>query len=58
MMFGIILFYAIKDSINDIDIRLVLLLHDIGKPFSYQEDGNIRHFKGHAQKSAGYLKQY
>lgn len=32
--------------------RLVMLLHDIGKPFSYQDDGNIRHFKGHAKKSA------
>lgn len=27
-------------------IRLVLLLHDIGKPFSYQ-DGEIKHFKNH-----------
>lgn len=32
--------------------RLVLLLHDIGKPFSFQEEGNIRHFKNHAKKSA------
>ena len=31
--------------------RLVMLLHDIGKPFSYQDDGSIRHFKGHAKKS-------
>lgn len=31
--------------------RLVMLLHDIGKPFKYQEEGNIRHFKGHAKKS-------
>lgn len=35
----------------DFEVRLVLLLHDIGKPFSYQDDGNIRHFKGHALKS-------
>lgn len=28
-----------------------MLLHDIGKPFKYQEEGNIRHFKGHAKKS-------
>ena len=35
------------------DIRLVLLLHDIGKPHSYQEDDDgTRHFRGHAQKSA------
>ena len=32
--------------------RLVMLLHDVGKPFSYQDEGNIRHFKGHAMKSA------
>ena len=36
--------------------RLVLLLHDIGKPFSYQDDGNMRHFKGHAKKSAEIAK--
>jgi tRNA nucleotidyltransferase (CCA-adding enzyme) len=29
-----------------------MLLHDIGKPFSCQEDGNTRHFKGHAKISA------
>ena len=33
------------------DIRLCLLLHDIGKPHSYQ-DGEIRHFKGHSLKSS------
>ena len=32
--------------------RLILLLHDIGKPFCYQDYGNVRHFKGHAKKSA------
>lgn len=42
---------AMSNSKNDLDIRLVLLLHDIGKPFSYQEENGIRHFKGHAQKS-------
>ena len=31
--------------------RLVLLLHDIGKPFSYQDDKDVRHFKNHALKS-------
>ena len=35
---------SMSDSI--FDIRLCLLLHDIGKPHSYQ-DGEIRHFKGH-----------
>lgn len=37
---------ALKLSENDFEIRLTLLLHDIGKPFSYQE-GKIRHFKNH-----------
>lgn len=43
---------AIEKSENDLEIRLALLLHDIGKPHSYQEDGEIKHFKGHPQKSA------
>ena len=42
---------------NNVEDRLVMLLHDIGKPFSYQDDGNIRHFKGHAQKSAEMAKK-
>lgn len=42
---------ALSQSIQNFDVRLVLLLHDIGKPFSYQEDGEIRHFKGHPKKS-------
>lgn len=42
---------AISSSNADFETRLVLLLHDIGKPFSYQDDGDIRHFKGHALKS-------
>lgn len=36
--------------------RLILLLHDIGKPFSFQEVGNIRHFKNHAKQSAKMAK--
>ena len=39
--------YALSLSENDFEIRLCLLLHDIGKPFSYQEDGNIRHYFNH-----------
>ena len=42
-------------DMNPVD-RLVMLLHDIGKPFSFQDDGNIRHFKGHAKKSAEIAK--
>lgn len=36
--------------------RLILLLHDIGKPFSFQDEGNIRHFKNHAKHSANMAK--
>lgn len=38
--------YALSLSKNDFDVRLCLLLHDIGKPFSYQE-GEIIHFRNH-----------
>lgn len=48
---------ALEKSDNDLEIRLALLLHDIGKPHSYQEDGDIRHFKGHPQKSAEMAKE-
>ena len=41
---------ALSLSPNDYIIRLALLLHDIGKPFSYQE-GAVRHFYGHNIKS-------
>lgn len=37
---------------KNFEIRLVLLLHDIGKPHSYQEKDNIRHFNGHAKVSS------
>ena len=42
---------ALSLSEKDFDIRLCLLLHDIGKPFSYQ-DKEVRHFKGHAKVSS------
>lgn len=49
---------ALKRSKPDLQIRLALLLHDIGKPYSYQEgEDGIRHFKGHPQKSAEISKQ-
>lgn len=38
--------HALSLSEKDFIIRLVLLLHDIGKPYSYQE-GEVRHFKKH-----------
>ena len=42
-------------SEKDFDIRLCLLLHDIGKPHSYQ-DREIRHFKGHPRVSKNISK--
>ena len=42
---------ALSLSEKDFDIRLCLLLHDIGKPFSCQ-DGQVRHFHGHALVSS------
>ena len=43
---------ALKHIEPDFELRLIVLLHDIGKPFSYQDgtDG-VRHFKGHPTKS-------
>lgn len=59
--------YALSLSPKNFDIRLALLLHDIGKPHSYQDD-EVRHFKGHPEMSAhisnrilnrlGYNEQY
>lgn len=37
---------ALSLSSCDFDVRLALLLHDIGKPFSYQ-DGAVRHYRNH-----------
>lgn len=42
---------ALSMAPNDFETRLVLLLHDIGKPHSYQ-DGEVRHFEGHAHVSS------
>lgn len=49
--------YALSLSPNTFDIRLALLLHDIGKPHSFQNDNDIRHFKGHPEMSA-YIAKY
>ena len=42
---------ALSYSDNNFKTRIALLLHDIGKPFCYQQDGAIRHYNGHAEKS-------
>ncbi len=36
---------------EEFDTRLALLLHDIGKPHSWSQDGDIRHFYGHGAVS-------
>lgn len=36
---------------DDISVKIALLLHDIGKPRCYTEDGNGGHFYGHAVPS-------
>ena len=48
--------HSIASCDQDPTSRLTLLLHDIGKPYSYQDDGEVRHFKGHARKSAEMAK--
>ena len=42
---------ALSLSKCDFEIRLALLLHDIGKPVCYQEENGVRHFKGHSDAS-------
>lgn len=41
---------ALENSPKDFDVRIALLLHDIGKPHSYQDE-EIRHFRGHPEVS-------
>lgn len=43
---------SIKQSENDLLVRLALLYHDCGKPYVYSTDeAGHRHFKGHQEKS-------
>ena len=42
---------ALSMSPKDFEVRLALLLHDMGKPFCYQDE-EVRHFRGHPKKSA------
>ena len=44
--------YALSLSPKDYEVRITLLLHDIGKPYSYIEKDGIRHYPNHAEVSA------
>ena len=44
--------YALSLSEKDFDLRLALLLHDIGKPFCFSEVNGIRHFFNHPYVSS------
>ena len=41
---------------KDLDVKMAALFHDIGKPFSYQDD-EVRHFHGHPEMSSKMTKQ-
>lgn len=43
---------ALDNSPKELDIRMALLFHDIGKPDCCTEDGDVRHFYNHASLSA------
>lgn len=47
---------ALSKAKKDFEIRLVLLLHDIGKPYSFL-DGEVRHFYNHAYVSSNMAKE-
>ena len=47
---------ALNFSKNDLKIRVSLLFHDVGKPLSYQTDGEVNHYRGHAKKSCEIAK--
>ena len=43
---------ALALSPNDFTIRLVLLLHDIGKPVCFTEENDVRHYPNHGVVSS------
>lgn len=47
---------ALNKSENIFEVRLALLFHDIGKPHSFQYDGQVNHYKGHNKVSCKIAK--
>ena len=43
--------YALNLAPKNLDVRLTLLFHDIGKPHSFTEVDGVRHFTGHPKVS-------
>lgn len=43
---------------SDETLRLTMLLHDIGKPYSYTEEKGVRHYRGHPAKSAEIAREW
>ena len=44
--------FALSMAEENFEVRLSLLLHDIGKPTSYQEENGVRHYPNHAKVSS------
>lgn len=42
---------TVEAAVPDETVRLVMLLHDVGKPYVCTFDGQYRHFKGHPEVS-------
>ena len=49
--------HVVESGHKNYEYRLILLLHDIGKPISFWDDENgVRHFPQHADESAKIAK--
>ena len=48
---------ALSHAENVPKLRLAILLHDVGKPHCFRQDGDRRHFRGHPAVSATMTEQ-
>lgn len=48
---------SISNAPKDLELRLTMLFHDIGKPFCYTQADGIGHFYGHSKISAEIAKK-